>query len=60
MATFGYAIIVLFLEPLAAASPTVGAGWRLPQVIAMMVIAVSGWLLGKTQPRAAVASSEST
>ena len=51
MAAFGYATIVLFLEPLRAASPIIGDGWRLPQVVALLVVAVSGWLLGKTQTR---------
>jgi phosphatidylglycerol:prolipoprotein diacylglycerol transferase len=60
MALFGYAIVVLFLEPLRAASPTVGAGWRLPQVVALLVIAACGWLLGKTEPRAAVTSLDPT
>lgn len=48
LAVFGLAIIVLFVDPLHAASPLVGGGWRLPQVLALAVVAISGWLLGRT------------
>ncbi len=49
MAAFGYATITLFLEPLRASGPTLGDGWRLTQVVALVVVAVCGWLLGRTQ-----------
>ena len=47
MTLFGCASIVLFLTPLRAESPLVGDGWRLPQVIALAVVAVCGWMLGR-------------
>ena len=44
---FGYATIRLFLEPLRAESPLVAGGWRLAQIVALGVVLVSGWLLGR-------------
>lgn len=44
---FGYATVCLFLEPLRAGSSTIGDGWRVPQIVALAVIAISGWLLGR-------------
>lgn len=49
MAVFGYATFTLFLEPLRTGSPITGDGWRLTQIVALVVIAVCGWLLGRTQ-----------
>lgn len=46
LTVFGYAVGRLFLEPLRAASPTIGDGWRLPQALALIALGVSGWLLG--------------
>lgn len=55
---FGYATIRLFLEPLRAGSPTVGDGWRVPQMVSLVVIAICGWLLGKSEgPQAAPGQS---
>ncbi len=48
MALFGYATIHLFLEPLRAEGLLVGDGWRLTQIVALAVVLVSGWLLGRT------------
>ncbi len=48
MALFGSAAVVLFLEPLRAASPLVVDGWRLPQVVALVVVVICGWWLGRT------------
>jgi phosphatidylglycerol:prolipoprotein diacylglycerol transferase len=44
---FSYAAIRLFLEPLRAAGVTVGDGWRLVQVVALVTLAICGWLLGR-------------
>ena len=49
MAVFGYATITLFLEPLRAESLLIGDGWRLSQIVALVVVGVSGWMLGKSQ-----------
>ena len=51
LALFGYATIRLFSEPLHADSMTVGDGWRLVQIAAMVVIALCGWLLGRSAAR---------
>ncbi len=58
---FGYATLRLFLEPLRAESPLLAGGWRLPQLVALAVIALSGWRLGRggAQPaEAALGSAE--
>lgn len=47
LSLFGYAAIVLFLTPLAADSSTVGNGWRVPQIWGLVLMGVSGWLLGR-------------
>lgn len=47
LAIFGYSAIVLFLTPLAADSLTVDGGWRLPQLLALVAVGASGWLLGR-------------
>ena len=44
---FGYAAIRLFLEPLRAAGLTVGDGWRLIQIVALVTMVLCGWLLGR-------------
>lgn len=53
LALFGCAAIRLFSEPLHAESVVVGDGWRLAQLLALAVIAVSGWLLSRTAQRPA-------
>ena len=35
------------LTPLAADSLTVDGGWRLPQLLALVAVGASGWLLGR-------------
>ena len=58
---FGYSAIRLFLEPLRAAGATVGDGWRLIQVVALVTMAVCGWLLGRdarSQSRKVAESNE--
>lgn len=47
LALFGYATLRLLIEPLFMASPVVGDGWRVPQLIALATVAVTGWLLGR-------------
>lgn len=44
---FGYAALRLFLEPLRAESPVLAGGWRIPQLVALAVVAASGWWLGR-------------
>ncbi len=51
LSLFGYATIRLFSEPLHADSAVVGDGWRVVQIVALAVIALSGWLLGRTAAR---------
>lgn len=46
-ALFGYATIRLFLEPLRAEGLLVGDGWRAVQIVALVVVLGSGWLLGR-------------
>ncbi|MEZ4768723.1 MAG: prolipoprotein diacylglyceryl transferase [Caldilineales bacterium] len=48
LALFGYATIRIFTEPLHAESTLVGDGWRLVQIAALAVIALSGWLLARS------------
>ena len=48
LALFGYATIRLFTEPLHADSAVVGDGWRLVQIAALAVIALTGWLLARS------------
>lgn len=45
LATFGYAAMRLFLEPLHAESVLVPGGWRLAQVVAWVGMIATGWLL---------------
>ncbi|MEA3337702.1 MAG: prolipoprotein diacylglyceryl transferase family protein [Chloroflexota bacterium] len=47
LALFGYATIRLFLEPLRADSLTVGDGWRLVQLVALLLVAISGGILAR-------------
>ena len=47
LAIFGYAATVLFTTPLAADSLTIGDGWRVPQILALVAVGASGWLLGR-------------
>ncbi|MCB0240339.1 MAG: prolipoprotein diacylglyceryl transferase [Anaerolineae bacterium] len=51
LALFGYATIRLLTEPLRADSALVGDGWRVVQIVALAVIAFSGWLLGRGATR---------
>lgn len=46
-ALFGYATLRLFLEPLRAESALIGGGWLLVQVVALVTVVISGWLLGR-------------
>jgi phosphatidylglycerol:prolipoprotein diacylglycerol transferase len=51
LAIFGYAATVLFLAPLAADSLTLTGGWRVPQILALVAVGASGWLLGRMAGR---------
>jgi phosphatidylglycerol:prolipoprotein diacylglycerol transferase len=47
LALLGYGAIRLFLEPLRAESAIIGDGWRAVQLAALVVVVLSGWLLGR-------------
>lgn len=47
LAIFGYAATVLFLAPLAADALIVGDGWRVTQILALVAVGASGWLLAR-------------
>lgn len=47
LALFAYAATRLLLEPFRAESATLEGGWRVAQVVALLVVAASGWLLGR-------------
>jgi len=58
LALFGYATVRLFSEPLHADSALVGDGWRLVQIAALAVIALTGWLLARSAAGPAATDTE--
>jgi phosphatidylglycerol:prolipoprotein diacylglycerol transferase len=51
LCVLGFAALRLFLEPLRAESLVLAGGWRIPQLVALVAVALSGWWLGRNAPK---------
>ncbi len=47
LALFGYATTRLFLEPFRVEGALLADGWRVVQVVALLIVVASGWMLGR-------------